>query len=192
MIRRILLAFALLLCGLVGAQAASEGFTVANCLAALANPYTANGFNAITVDVNGNTCVVGTLTTATPAAGAGNSGYPPGALATTGSATGTTAGTTASIGAAAGKFSYLCGFTVSPGSATAAITIATTVTGGANTFTESVGAPVTAAGTTGVSFTRSFTPCIQGTAVNTAINVAAGALGAGGVNQSVYAWGYVQ
>lgn len=124
---------------------------------------------------------------------AGAAGYPNGATPVQNSATGTTAGATATLPAAAGKFTYLCGFTVSPGSATTAITISITTTGLASNQTLSVGAPATAAGTTGANvMPPPFTPCLPSSAVNTAITVVAGALGAGGVNQAVNAWGYQQ
>jgi hypothetical protein len=193
MIRSIWTALFLLFAGAAPSLAASEGFTVTTC-GSMPNAYTAGGFNAFAVDINGNTCIIGTITTtpATPAAGTAGAGYPPGATPITASATGTTAGATATLAAAAGKFTYICGLSVAPGSATAPITINTTVTGPSTTFTESVGAPITAAGTTGVAFTRNFTPCVPGSAVNTAIAVAAGALGTGGVNQDVNAWGFQQ
>ena len=123
---------------------------------------------------------------------AGLAGFPSISTPITASATGTTAGATATLSASASRFTYLCGFSVAPGSATTAITINVTVTGIANTFTESVGAPATAVGVTGVSFQRTFTPCIPSSAVNSGIAVAAGALGAGGVSQDVNAWGFQQ
>jgi hypothetical protein len=105
-------------------------------------------------------------------------------------ATGTTAGATATLAAAVGKVTYICGFSVAPGSAATAITINVTVTGPASTFTYSVGAPVTAVGTTGAILTQTFNPCISASAPNTGIAVAAGALGTAGVNQDVNAWGF--
>lgn len=129
--------------------------------------------------------------TAAPAAGTAGAGYPPGATPVSNAATGTTAGTTATLPAAAGKFTYICGFSVSPGSATTAITINIVMTA-ASTFTLAVGAPVTAVGTTGLNQTQTFSPCVPGSAVNTTITVAAGALGTGGVNQDVNAWGFQQ
>lgn len=122
----------------------------------------------------------------------GSSGYPLGATPVLNSATGTTAGATATLAAAAGQFTYLCGFSVSPGSATTAITITITTTGLASNQTLSVGAPVTAVGTTGVNQYSYFTPCLRSTAVNTAVTVVAGALGTAGVGQAVNAWGYQQ
>lgn len=105
-------------------------------------------------------------------------------------AVGTTAGTTATLAAAVGKTTYICGFSVAPGSASTAITVNVTMTGAASTFTYSVGAPVTAVGVTGAVLTQNFSPCISASAPNTGIAVAAGALGTGGVNQDVNAWGY--
>jgi len=131
------------------------------------------------------------VTQGTIAAGTAGAGYPPGATPVSNAATGTTAGATATLPAAAGKFTYICGFSVSPGSATTAITINVVMTA-AGTFTFSVGAPVTAVGTTGANIIHPITPCIPGSAVNTTVTVAAGALGAGGVNQDVNAWGFQQ
>jgi hypothetical protein len=106
------------------------------------------------------------------------------------SATGTTAAVAATLPAAAGKLTYLCGFSVSPGSAAAAITLQVAVTGLANTLTWAIGAPVTAAGTTGAPLTQSFSPCLPSSAVNTGIVVTSGALGTSGINNDVNAWGF--
>jgi hypothetical protein len=190
--KRLILALALALFAVPAfAQTVScTGPTGANCVPIV--PYTASG-----VINSGNPLPVstqGTVTTqsATPSAGTAGAGYPPGATPVTASATATTAGATATLASASGKFTYICGFSVSPGSATTAITISVTVTGITNTFTEAVGAPVTAVGTTGLSFTRNFNPCVPSSAVTTGVAVAAGALGTGGVNQAVNAWGYQQ
>jgi hypothetical protein len=106
------------------------------------------------------------------------------------SATGTTGAVAATLPAAAGKFTYICGFSVSPGSATAAITIQVTMTGVTNTFTWAVGAPATAVGVTGTVFTQSFFPCLPGSAVNTGIVITSGALGTAGINNDVNVWGF--
>lgn len=108
------------------------------------------------------------------------------------SATGTTAGATATFPAVAARTNYLCGISVAPGSATTAITINVTTTGLTNNYTWSVGAPATAVGVTGAVLTVPINPCMPASAVNTAITVAAGALGTAGVNQDVNAWGYVR
>jgi hypothetical protein len=152
------------------------------------------GGTPITVVLNGGTGVNATAAyqtnpnnlqvTATPA---GTQQY--------NSATGTTAGTTATLTASAttGQFTFLCGAVIAPGSATAAITIPITSTGlASNNLNDFVGAPVTAAGTTGITQRYQFTPCLKGTPANTNITVSAGALGAGGTNQAVNAWGYTQ
>lgn len=108
------------------------------------------------------------------------------------SATGTTAAVAATLAAAAGKTTFLCGFSVSPGSATTAITTNVTTTNLTSNFTWAVGAPVTAAGVTGTVLTQNFTPCVPASAVNTTIVVTSGALGAGGTGNDVQAWGYQQ
>jgi hypothetical protein len=107
-------------------------------------------------------------------------------------ATGTTAGATATLPAVQGKITYICGFHVETGTATAAIPVTITVTGLAGgTFTTSANAPVTSAtATAGPIVSQVFTPCLAASAPNITIVVAAGALGAGGVNQDVNAWGY--
>jgi hypothetical protein len=197
MIRSICAALFLLLIGISPSFGASQGFVVASCPGTLGvNAYTAGQFGNITVDLNGNSCVVGNITTtpSTPAAGTVGAGYPPGATPVNASATGTTAGTTATLPAAAGKFTYICGFHVETGTATAAVTINVTVTGlTGGTFTSSANAPVTATtATAGPIISQVFTPCIPSSAVNTGLAVAAGSLGAGGVNQNVNAWGFQQ
>src|SRR5258706_4588947 len=84
--------------------------------------------------------------------GSGNSGYPPGSTAATVSGTGTTAGASASLPNVASQFTYLCGFSVSPGTASAAITISVKVTNVGIGRSCSVWVPATAAGRTGVRF----------------------------------------
>lgn len=108
--------------------------------------------------------------------------------ATTNSAVGTTGVTTATLAAVAAKFTYLCGFTITS-DATAALAGTATVTGpvgGTMSFIQNVGT-ATAAGT----LTQAFQPCIQSSAVNTAIVVNSIAAGVGG-NTAVVAWGYQQ
>lgn len=117
-------------------------------------------------------------------------GYPQGAQPIQAQAAGTTAGATATLTGATGRLTFVCGFSVSPGSATAAITISVTTSGFAVGQTYFVGAPVTAAGTTGATLTQTFSPCIPASAVNSQMSVIAGALGTGGVNQNVNVWGY--
>ena len=119
---------------------------------------------------------------------------PSGAIRTniSASATGTTAAVAATLAGVAAKTTFICGFSVSPGSATTAITITIVITGITNTFTWAVGAPVTAVGVTGSIVKESFNPCVPASAVNTGIVVTSGALGAGGINNDVQAWGYQQ
>lgn len=105
--------------------------------------------------------------------------------------TGTTGAATATLPGTAGKVTYICGFSVSPGSATTAIVIQVTVAA-AVTFTYAVGAPATAAGATGAPLLQNFEPCVPASAPNTTIVVTSGALGTGGANNDVNAWGYQQ
>src|SRR5262249_14521108 len=99
--------------------------------------------------------------------------------------TGTTDGTNGTLSAVPGKYTYLCGFTVSPGSATTGIVLNVTLTGAISAPNWEVAAPATAAGVTGVPLTVSFAPyCIPSGTPNSAIQVVVGALGAGGINQA--------
>jgi hypothetical protein len=112
-------------------------------------------------------------------------------IGVTAGTTGTTAAVAATIPAVVGKTAYLCGFSVSPGSATTAITSQVTVTGLIpGTLTWATGAPVTAAGVTGTVLTVPFTPCMPASAINSAITVTSGALGTGGINNDVNMWGF--
>lgn len=122
----------------------------------------------------------------------GAAGFPNGATPVNAFATGTTAGATATLPAAAGKTTYICGFHYEPGTATAAVTTTLTITNLLNgTFTSAVNSPATAAtATAGPVVSQIFSPCLPASAVNTTLPVAGGALGAGGVNQNVNAWGY--
>jgi hypothetical protein len=111
----------------------------------------------------------------------------------TASATGTTGATTATLPAVTGKTTYICGFQFMGTNATAAnpatnVTITGTISGTLN-----FGYPTLAAGA-GVANTppvgEVFTPCIQASAINTAIVVNGPALGAGATLVTVSAWGY--
>ncbi len=189
------IAFALFaLLGISPAFAASEGWVVTTC-PATGTLYTIPGYAAVSVDVNGNTCIIGNITTtpATPAPGTAGAGYPPGATPVANGATGTTAGTSAVLPAAAGKFTYLCGLHVEVGSATAAIPVTITTSNTNFAFISSANAPVTAAtATAGPIVSQVFTPCVPTLVVNSTLPVSASALGAGGVNQNVNAWGFQQ
>lgn len=129
--------------------------------------------------------VSGTVTTNTPTTGGT---FPNGATPTTASATGTTGATTATLAAVSAKFTYLCGFTITS-DATAAVAGTATVTGivgGTMSFIQNVGA-ATAAGI----LSQTFNPCLQSSAVNTAVAINSVAAGVGG-NTAVTGWGYQQ
>lgn len=113
--------------------------------------------------------------------------YPSGAIPITNSATGTTSATVATLAAHATRTTYICGFSIRA-NATAATTGNSTVTGtvsGTLNFTQ-----WTAPLASGVGITEMiFTPCVPGSAANTAIAATSAAAGSGGV-VSVTAWGY--
>jgi hypothetical protein len=113
--------------------------------------------------------------------------YPAGSTPITASATGTTAATTATLSAAASKSTYVCGFSIRA-NATAAATGNATVTG---TITATLNfTQWTAPNASGLGVTEEvFSPCLQSSAVNTAIAVISAAPGTGGV-VSVSAWGF--
>lgn len=112
--------------------------------------------------------------------------YPATSTPITSSATGTTAATVATFAANATKTNYICGFTITS-TATVALAGVATVTGtisGALNYVQGVGlAPAVG------NLTQSFSPCIPGSAINTALSVTSAAGGAGGV-VAVTAWGY--
>ena len=154
-----------------------------------APPTLSNGqFGLVQIDSLGNLKTTG----GAPAAGSGNSGYPPGATPVNQTATGTTAGASVALPGVANKFTYVCGISISPGSASTAITLSYQLIGSGTFVQGFIGAPVTAVGVTGLEVFRTFTPCIPASAINTGITVTVGALGTGGVNQTVNIWGYQQ
>jgi hypothetical protein len=106
---------------------------------------------------------------------AGQLSYPTGAV-------------TVTLPGAAAKTTYLCGFEVDA-SATALSTPADTVTGGIDgTLNYFHNAPAVA--TIGVALApHYFSPCVPANAVNTQMQVTAGAAGTGG-NTALTAWGY--
>lgn len=104
----------------------------------------------------------------------------------TGNATGTTGAVVGTLAAATGKTTYICGFDVSAIGGTAAvgpITIAGTVT--ASLVYQ------LASSASGNTLSRTFTPCIPASAVNTAITVTTTADGTASA-VSVNSWGYQQ
>lgn len=119
------------------------------------------------------------------------SSYPSGATAlsaSSGNVANSTA--TATLAGAASKVTYICGFTVHGGGATAASLIDVTVTGptgGTMTYTFGVVAGATAP-CTGLNI--SFNPPIPASAANTAIVVSAPAFGSGNTKATVNAYGY--
>lgn len=188
--KRILAALAVALCGfwLPPHAAAQQPQQVVPCVPATS----ANGFT--TVCINATAANPFPTTQGAVPAGSGTAGYPPGATPVQNSATGTTAGATATLPASAsGQFTYLCGLHVEAGTATAAVTVNVTTTGLGSNFATAVNSPATAAtATAGPVVSQVFTPCLKSSATNTAITVSASALGAGGVNQDVNAWGFQQ
>jgi len=101
----------------------------------------------------------------------------------TASATGTTGAVVATISAKASQINSLCGFDVISSGVTSAITpiTVTGLTGGTLTYTGII------AGT--APFTPRFNPCIQGSAVNTAIVITTTASGSA-TAVSVNAYGF--
>lgn len=151
------------LLGISPAFAASEAFTVTSCGTALTNPYTAGQFNAIVIDVNGNTCTSN-----------GGNGFPAGSTPVTGVFSGadtTTAAATLPAGAA-GVTTYICGFTVSGLGSTAGgpvtVTVATLAPGStlsySYVFTASAATPNT-------PLAINYNPCLPASAAAAAITI---------------------
>lgn len=105
-----------------------------------------------------------------------------------------TAGQSVSIPAAAGKFSFVCGFNVSGLGATAATTVNPLLgtLSGNNTFTFT-GGYTYALGAAAVStpFNMTFSPCISGNTINTAVTLVVGGA-AGNTATTLNIWGYQQ
>lgn len=117
--------------------------------------------------------------------------YPTGATAiTAASGTAANANAVATLAAAVGKTTYICGFVLSSTGSTAAAVVAPTVAGtitGTLTFAYASVAGVTLANQTMIV---PMTPCVPGSAANTAIVVTLPALGAGNTNATANAWGF--
>jgi hypothetical protein len=148
---------------------------------------------------NGTTNADGTLAVAPCGTATGGASlsvsptpYPQGATPITASATGSTGAISATLAAAAGKSTYICGFSYQGSDATAAvaanIAITGTITGTMNFgfVALAAGAAVPQPGPTTVPFA----PCVQSSAVNTAIVVTPPTLGTGATIATVSAWGY--
>lgn len=110
--------------------------------------------------------------------------YPVGATPITGSGSGSTGAVVGTLAAAPGKQTYICGFDVSAIGGTAAVgpIVIANLTGGSFTYQGSSSAA-------GVTLSRTFTPCIPTSTVNTAITTTTTANGtATAVN--VNSWGF--
>lgn len=125
-------------------------------------------------------------------AGIGNAGYPVGSIPYAVSQTATTGGISLSSPLPpAGKFDYVCGFSISSGTATTALTTTISlvnVIGG----TWTLGAPVTGAPPN--NLTVLFNPCMA-TGVPGPFQAAfmsITALGTGGAGQAAQFWGFMQ
>lgn len=110
--------------------------------------------------------------------------YPTGSYPITGIGAGTTGAVVGTLAAAPGRSTYICGFDVSAIGGTAAIgpIVVAGLTGGSFTYQASS----TAAG---VTLSRTFTPCIPSSTVNTAITVTTTADGSASA-VDVNAWGF--
>ena len=111
--------------------------------------------------------------------------YPAGSTPAAGAATGTTGAVAGSLAAVTGQYNFLCGFDVSAIGGTATVgPVAVAGLVGSTTFNYEL---ASTAG--GITYTKTFSPCIPSSAVNTAISVTTTADGtATGV--AVNVWGY--
>lgn len=118
-------------------------------------------------------------------------GYPQGAtILQASSGNVANASAAATLGAASSKLTYITGFTVTAGGATAAALVNGTITGligGTRTFTYGAPAGVAVLAT---PLTVNFNPPIPANATNVAIVVTVPALGSGNTNAAVSAQGY--
>lgn len=114
------------------------------------------------------------------------SAYPAGASAITGNATGTTGAVVGTLAAAVSKTTYICGFDVSAIGGTAAV--------GPITIAGLVGSSMVyyfSSSASGSTLNRTFTPCIPGSASNTAITITTTADGSA-TGVAVNSWGFQQ
>jgi hypothetical protein len=110
--------------------------------------------------------------------------YPAGSTPITGNGTGTTGAVVGTLAAAAAKLTYICGFAVSAVGGTTAV--------GPITIAGLVGSSMVyqlASSASGAFLTQTFTPCIPGGAVNTAITTTTTADGTASA-VDVNSWGY--
>lgn len=128
-------------------------------------------------------------------AGSGNAGYPVGSTPITAIFSGAdTTSSAATLAAAAAKFTYICGFQIGGLGATAATIVNPTVGTviGGNTFTfASAYTFASGAAVASTPFTYTFSPCVPGSAVNTAVVVTVPGA-AGNTSTAINAWGYQQ
>jgi hypothetical protein len=125
--------------------------------------------------------------------GAGAAGFPAGATPITAVFSGAdTATASATLAAVAGKFTYICGFTVSGLGSTAGATVIATVAtlAGGNTLSYSY---VFVASATGADtpVNQVFSPCIPASAANAVITATVPG-SAGNTATQINAWGYQQ
>jgi hypothetical protein len=113
-------------------------------------------------------------------------GYPVGATPVVGTNTGGAGATNITLPASATQRTWLCGFLVTS-DATAATTGAAYVLGTIATINFRMTTAALANGTGVTSYT--FSPCIPGSAINTALVLTTSAAGSGG-NQAGTMWGY--
>jgi hypothetical protein len=133
---------------------------------------------------NGNSCQE--VTAKNPFPVATISSYPVGTIAITGNSSGTTGAVVGTLAATATATTYICGFDVSAvgGVATVGpITIAGTVTSSLIYYLVSTAA--------GVTLSKTYTPCIPASAINTAITITTTA-DATASHVYVNSWGYQQ
>jgi hypothetical protein len=97
---------------------------------------------------------------------------------------------TATLPATPGRYTYICGFSITSAGSTAAAVVSPTVTsvvGGTMTYTYTSVAGVTLAN---VPLIITFTPCLPAATANTTIPVSMPSLGSGNTNTTVTAWGF--
>jgi hypothetical protein len=112
--------------------------------------------------------------------------YPSNSTPITGNATGSTSAVVGTLAAAPGRKTWICGFNVSAIGGTAAV--------GPVTIAGPVGSSMVyqlASAAAGAFLTQTFTPCIPGSAVNTAITITTTADGTA-TAVSVNSWGFQQ
>lgn len=118
---------------------------------------------------------------------ASGTGFPTNSTPITASATGTTGAISATLPGVVGKTTFLCGFALTSGGTTAALTVNSTVVG---TIGGTLNFAYVFVSTGQGAFGVAFPVCIPANAMNTAIVVNLPAGGAGTTVAAVSAWGY--